>query len=50
MRIHFSTDDLPPRDREQFWLDFVAKHVVHVTPGDRADPHPISLAPAVTPI
>jgi len=38
MRVHFSTDDLPPRDREEFWLDFVSKHVISVTPGDRADP------------
>ena len=38
MRVHFSTDDFPPHHREQFWLDFLAKHVVHVTPGDRADP------------
>jgi AraC-like DNA-binding protein len=38
MRVHFSTDDLPPRDREQFWLDFVSKHVISVTPGDRPDP------------
>jgi AraC-like DNA-binding protein len=38
MRIHFSTDDLQPRDREQFWLDFVSKHVISVTPGDRPNP------------
>jgi len=38
MRIHFSTDDLPPRDREEFWLDFVSKHVISVTPGERSDP------------
>jgi hypothetical protein len=23
MRVHFSTDDLPPRDREQLWRDVV---------------------------
>jgi AraC-like DNA-binding protein len=38
MRVHFSTDDLPPRDREQFWLDFVAKQWMKVTPRDRPDP------------
>ena len=38
MRVHFSTDDVPPRDREQYWLDFVAKHVMRVTPADRIDP------------
>jgi AraC-like DNA-binding protein len=38
MRVHFSTDDLPPRDREEFWLDFVSKHVISVTPGERPDP------------
>ena len=38
MRLHFSTDDLPPRDREPFWHDFLAKHVLKVTPTDRSDP------------
>jgi hypothetical protein len=38
MRIHFSTDDLPPRDREPFWRDVVAKHFMRVTPTDRTDP------------
>jgi AraC-like DNA-binding protein len=38
MRVHFSTDDLPPGEREEFWLDFVSKHVISVTPGDRPDP------------
>ena len=38
MRVHFSTDDLPPRDREGFWLDFVSRHVISVTPSDRQDP------------
>jgi AraC-like DNA-binding protein len=38
MRVHFSTYDLPPRDREEFWLDFVSKHVISVTPGERPDP------------
>jgi AraC-like DNA-binding protein len=38
MRVHFSTDDLPPRERGPFWLDFVAKHVMKVTPLARLDP------------
>jgi AraC-like DNA-binding protein len=38
MRVHFSTDDVPPRDREQFWIDFLAKQVLRFTPGDRPDP------------
>jgi AraC-like DNA-binding protein len=38
MRVHFSTDDLQPRDREEFWLEFVSKHVLSVTPGERSDP------------
>jgi hypothetical protein len=38
MRVHFSTDDLPPRDREESWLDFVSKNVISVTPGERPDP------------
>ena len=38
MQVHFSTDDLPPRERAQFWLDFVAKHVMKVTPLARPDP------------
>ena len=38
MRAHFSTDDLPPRDREETWLDFGSKHVISVTPGERSDP------------
>jgi AraC-like DNA-binding protein len=37
MRAHFSADHLPPRDREQFWQDVVAKQVMKVTPGDRLD-------------
>ena len=38
MRVRFSTDDVRPRDREEFWLDFVSKHVISVTPGERPDP------------
>jgi AraC-like DNA-binding protein len=37
MRVHFSTDDLPSSDREQFWLDFVAEQLLNMTPGDRPD-------------
>jgi AraC-like DNA-binding protein len=38
MQVHFSTDDLPPRDREQFWFEVVAEHVMKVTPARRPDP------------
>jgi AraC-like DNA-binding protein len=37
MRVNFSTDDVPPCDRESYWLDVVAKHVLKVTPSDRPD-------------
>jgi len=37
MRVHFSTDDVAPRDREQYWLEVVAKHVMKITPVDRPD-------------
>src|SRR5215831_17172829 len=37
MRVHFSTDDVAPSDREQYWLEVVAKHVMKITPGDRPD-------------
>ena len=38
MRVHFSTDDLPPRDREEFFVELVAKYVMNMTSGDRPDP------------
>jgi hypothetical protein len=38
MRVHFSTDDLPPRDREEFFVELVAKYVMNVTSSDRPDP------------
>jgi hypothetical protein len=38
MRVHFSTDDVSPRDREGFFIDLVTKYVMKVTPGDRPDP------------
>jgi hypothetical protein len=39
MRIHFSTDDLPPGDRVRFWCDFFAQQAHHFTPGEVPDPH-----------
>ncbi|MGA2128015.1 MAG: helix-turn-helix domain-containing protein [Xanthobacteraceae bacterium] len=38
MRIHFSTDDLPPRDRVRFWCDYFAKQAHSITPGEIPDP------------
>src|SRR5215467_4506665 len=38
MRVHFSTDDVPPRDREPFWLDVIAKEVAKLSFNDRPDP------------
>jgi hypothetical protein len=38
MPVHFSTDDLPPRDRESFWFDAIANNVLKVTPAERSDP------------
>jgi hypothetical protein len=38
MRFHFSTDDLPVRDREQFYFDVFAKQVMKITLVDRPDP------------
>jgi AraC-like DNA-binding protein len=38
MRVHFSTDDVPPCDRESYWREIVAKHVLKVAPSDRPDP------------
>ena len=35
MRVHFSTDDLPPRDREEFFVELIAKYVMNMTSGDR---------------
>jgi AraC-like DNA-binding protein len=34
MRVHFSTDALPPRDRVRFWCDYFAQQVHSVTPGE----------------
>jgi AraC-like DNA-binding protein len=38
MRVHFSTDDVPPRDRRGYWRDIVAKQVMKATPADPPDP------------
>jgi AraC-like DNA-binding protein len=38
MWVYFSTDHVPPRDREPFWLGVVAKHVMKMTLVDRPDP------------
>jgi hypothetical protein len=37
MRVHFSTDDLPPRDRIKFWCDDFAQRVHSFTPGEIPD-------------
>jgi AraC-like DNA-binding protein len=37
MRLHFSTDDVPLGDREQFCRDVFATQVMRVTPSDRPD-------------
>jgi AraC-like DNA-binding protein len=37
MRVHFSTDDLPPRDRGS-WFEYIAEHGMKVTPAVRPDP------------
>ena len=38
MQVRFSTDDLPPRDRVQFWCDYFAKQAHSITPGEIPDP------------
>ena len=38
MRMHFSTDDLPPRDRVSFWCDYFAKQAHSITPGEIPEP------------
>jgi len=37
MQVHFSTDDLPPRDRVRFWCDYFAQAVQSFTPGEIPD-------------
>ena len=38
MRMHLSTDDLPPRDRVSFWCDYFAKQAHSITPGEIPEP------------
>jgi AraC-like DNA-binding protein len=38
MRVQYSTDDLPPRDRVKFWCDFFAKQAHSITPVEIPDP------------
>jgi AraC-like DNA-binding protein len=38
MQVHFSTNDLSPRDRVKFWCDYFAKQVHSITPGEIPDP------------
>ena len=37
MRVHFSTDGLPPRDRVKFWCDYFAREIHSFTPGEIPD-------------
>jgi len=37
MQVRFSTDDLAPRERVQFWCDFFAKHAHSITPSENPD-------------
>jgi AraC-like DNA-binding protein len=37
MRVHFSTDGLPPADRVRFWCDYFAQQVHSFTPGEIPD-------------
>ena len=37
MRVEFSTDDLPPKDRVRFWCDYFAQKVHSFTPGEVPD-------------
>ena len=38
MALHWSTDDMPPRDRIPFWCDFFAQQAHRFTPCDIPDP------------
>jgi AraC-like DNA-binding protein len=38
MQVHFSTDDIAPRDRVRFWCDYFAKQAFSITPSDMPDP------------
>jgi hypothetical protein len=37
MRVHFSTEELRPRDRISYWCDFFAQQVHSFTPGEVPD-------------
>jgi AraC-like DNA-binding protein len=37
MQVHFSTDDLPPRDRVSFWCDYFSRQAHSITPGEVLD-------------
>ena len=37
MRVHFSTDEQPARDRVRFWFDYFAQQVHSFTPGEIPD-------------
>jgi AraC-like DNA-binding protein len=38
MQVHFSTDDIAPRDRLRVWCDYFTKQVHSITPGEIPDP------------
>ena len=38
MQVHFSTDDLLPRDRVSFWCDYFSRQAHSITPGEAPDP------------
>jgi len=38
MQVHFSTDNLPARDRVRSWCDYFAKRAHSITPGEISDP------------
>jgi AraC-like DNA-binding protein len=39
MRVHFSTDDIAPRDRVRFWCDYFAKQAHSITPSEIPEPN-----------
>jgi hypothetical protein len=39
MQVHFSTEDLPPRDRVRSWCDYFAKRAHSITPDEIPDPN-----------
>jgi len=38
MQVHFSTDQIAPRDRVRFWCNYFAKQVHSITPNEIPDP------------